>query len=219
MTVLAKLLFRTMLQQVQHLQDHSSECLRQLFRTVGPTQRGYVHERWSALAQVQRRVVGVVTQVSNESQNTHGVQRFNRENPYMVCDAAGCEAELLLLTKKSIFFLQRHLLECFIPLGYSTPFTDNRMSIRRRNVWSDFQPVKLRIQHCRGTKVYVYSYGYSKNTLFLVLWMLYGPHTCRHLLKRIWRLRGLSCWPSCRQPPYRWPSWCSLDPPPYSTRT
>lgn len=73
MTVPAKLIFRTMFQQVQHLGDQSTECLRQLFPTVGLPQGRYVHERRSALAQVQRCVVGVVTQVSNESQNTHEV--------------------------------------------------------------------------------------------------------------------------------------------------
>lgn len=86
MTVLAKLIFRTMLQQVQHLEDHGLESLSQLFCTVGLPQGGNVHERRSALAQVQRCVVGIVTQVSNESQNTASVQQCNSNNPSIMCD-------------------------------------------------------------------------------------------------------------------------------------
>lgn len=94
MTVLAKLLFHIILQQVQHLQDHSSECLCQLFFTIGLPQGGHVHKRRSAFAQVQRCVVGVVTQVSNESQNTRDVQQGNRENPYLMCDVMWPDVKL-----------------------------------------------------------------------------------------------------------------------------
>lgn len=54
------------LHQFQHLQNNGPEGTRKLLCAVGLSKGRDVHERRSALAQVQRCVIGVITQISGE---------------------------------------------------------------------------------------------------------------------------------------------------------
>ena len=59
-------------EEPQHLRHHGLEGQPQLLAAVGLLQRGHVHKATPALPRVQRRVVGVVTEVP-------GVDRTQRE--------------------------------------------------------------------------------------------------------------------------------------------